>query len=92
MRKRKTEDIRRIVSAAASMCDLSSLGRVKKKLAEAIRELDSLESKRTSERNNAEVKRPNMRNPLSALRAIEEEIRKEKGKNSGGEERELFNG
>jgi hypothetical protein len=91
MRKRKIEEIRRIISSAATMCDLSFLDGVKRKLTAAIRELNELDSEKRQTINNQKSKSTKLENPLGALKAIEEEISNEKEKNKTNSEVELFN-
>lgn len=94
MRRKKSEEIRRLILAAASMCDLSSLKEVRKKLTAAAKELEALDSERTSKKKLIEPEKNKFVNvnPLDKIRAIENEIRKEKEKISRDEGFELLNG
>jgi len=92
MRKRKNEEIRRLVGAAVAMCDMSSLDSVKKKLAEAIRELGELDRERKIEPKEKKTANFKIENPIDALNAIDAEIAREKEKISGNRGSELFNG
>lgn len=77
MRKKKIEEIRRMLAAAASMCDLSALDEIKNKISKIVRQLDDLESKKTKADGGEQKKRPATSNPKAAIDAIDAEIKQE---------------
>lgn len=91
MRRKKIEEIRRLVSAAAAMCDLSSLDGVKRRLAEAARELGGLEHERTNKISAPEKNAIKVVDPRAALRAIEMEINRHREKISDGQAPGIIN-
>lgn len=74
MRRRKDEEIRRLLSAAKSMCDLSELDGVRKKISEAIAKLEELKESRSKKISKKTEGSKRLSDPLSAIRAIEAEI------------------
>lgn len=74
MRRRKNEEIRRFLSAAKSMCDLSELEEVRKKISETIVTLDGLNERRLKKIRGKTENPKRLTDPLAAIRAIEAEI------------------
>lgn len=92
MRNYKTEGIRRLISMAASMCDLSPLSPAKRKLNEALLELERLDSERRSKKASPDqVKERRFPDPVSAIRAIDMELKREADKLTRSQDTDLFN-
>jgi hypothetical protein len=90
MRKRKTEEIRKLLAAAISMCDLSGLSEVKRIIHKAVNELGNLESERENKPGLPEKKTSAFPNPRAAIEALESELKKEREKLGGGAKNNLF--
>lgn len=74
MRRRKNEEIRRLLSAAKSMCDFSELDGIRKKISEILLALENLEEKKSKKIREKTESVKKLMNPLSAIKAIEAEI------------------
>lgn len=90
MRKRKTEEIRRILAAAISMCDLSGLSEVKRIIHKAVNELGKLEPDKEKKPVLPEKKASVFPNPRAAIEALESELQKERDKLGRGTKNDLF--
>lgn len=94
MRRRKIEDIERLVRSAAAMCDLSQLDEVRRKLKSALRDLDLLSTAETKEKASDahESRNVEFHNPKISIQAIDREIRSEMDKMRDNGKKELLEG
>jgi hypothetical protein len=91
MRSRKTEDIRRLLISAISMCDLSVLEGVKKSLIKTIERLNDLDSVRRSQNITLHDKpKINFQGSSALLDVLDDEIKKEQRKLSEKQQQDLI--
>lgn len=88
----RTEEIRRLVSAAANMCGHRDLHRVKVSLVSVLGQIDEIESKRSSKKKIKVAETPKFSNPRGALEEIERMIGSEMEKTKKNMPDELMNG
>jgi hypothetical protein len=93
MRRNKIEEIRRLISAATSMCDQSILSEARRHLLLANKMLDSVDEKTRKKKAAGEaVRATRLANPKAAIGTIESMIEMELDKLSRPETQETING
>lgn len=93
MRRNKIEEIRRLVTAAAGMCDQSILSEARRHLLLANKMLDSVEETTLKKRTEGNtVRATRLANPGAAVGTIDKMIEMELDKLNSPKEQETING